>query len=79
MVMIVPVGRERLGGGGNAAVVSVVFQMPCGDEEHTPPGVSGVTIGTSLILFGEWGEGGGGGKRGGGREGESTRHRGCRG
>ena len=39
--------------GGRAAIVSLMMRLPCADEPYTPPGVTGVTIATSLVLLGQ--------------------------
>ncbi|XP_052771601.1 attractin-like protein 1 isoform X2 [Mya arenaria] len=35
-----------------AAVLSLFIQLPCGDEEWAPPGISGLSIGSTLISIG---------------------------
>ncbi|XP_045189684.2 attractin-like protein 1 [Mercenaria mercenaria] len=35
-----------------AAVLSLFIQLPCGDEEWSPPGHTGLAIGSALVAFG---------------------------
>jgi len=36
-----------------AAALSLLIRMPTGDDDYTPPGVSGLCIGTALVTLGE--------------------------
>ena len=36
-----------------AAALSLLIRLPTGDEDYTPPGVSGLCIGTALVTLGE--------------------------
>ena len=35
-----------------AAVLSLFIQLPCGDEEWSPPGSTGLAIGSALVSIG---------------------------
>ena len=46
-----PIALEPLKG-GKAAVVSLLLRLPMGDEDYTPNGSSGVTVGSTLVSVG---------------------------
>ncbi|CAH1784738.1 unnamed protein product, partial [Owenia fusiformis] len=46
-----PVALEPLNG-HKAAVLTVLVRLPCGDEDHTPPGTTGIVMGSSLVTLG---------------------------
>ena len=46
-----PIALEPING-QKAAVLSLLIQLPCGDEDHTPDGQSGLAIGSSLVALG---------------------------
>lgn len=47
-----PIALEPING-HKAAVLSLLIQLPCGDEDHTPHGQSGLAIGSSLVSLGK--------------------------
>lgn len=35
-----------------AAVLSLIFRLPCGDEDYAPPGQPGIAVGSTLVSLG---------------------------
>ena len=38
--------------GSKSAVLSLIIQLPCGDEDYTPPGQTGLCVGSALVTLG---------------------------
>ena len=48
-----PIALEPING-HKAAVLSLLIKLPCGDEDYTPHGQSGLAIGSSLVSLGKF-------------------------
>ncbi len=47
-----PISLEPHAGSHKSAVLSLVIQLPCGDDDYTPYGQTGLAIGSALVSLG---------------------------